>query len=381
MFAVAVRVQTARRPAYGQTLRVDLGGVVNSLDPAVAPANPAEAEAKREIDSLIYERGNPDGTFAGVAGSGPFRISAWDPGKRVTLAANDDYPAGRPFVDSVEFQMGRTPNDRLLDLELSAADFAEIPAEEARQAVAGGVRVSASHPDRLLALVFIAGRPAAQDARLRQALSESIDRSAIADFILQKEGAPAGGLLPQWSSGTAFLFATAADTVGAKALVSQIGSSPALVLGYDFGDSFEQSVAERIAIDAHTAGLMVTAQPIHAGGSTGASGVSPDARLIRLSMLSSSPRDSLAKFLATLQPIAGLDAISLPEAASPEQIYAAERSVVDDDRVVPLAWYPQVYGLSARVRDWQAPAPGDAWPFADLWLDGPVGSVPQKDHP
>jgi Bacterial extracellular solute-binding proteins, family 5 Middle len=381
LFASVVRVQTARRPAYGGTLRVDVGGVVNSLDPAVTPANPEEAQAQREIDALIYERGNPDGTFAGVAGSGPFRISAWDPGKHVTLAANDDYPAGRPFVDSIEFQMGRSANDRLLDLEVSAADFAEIPAEQARQAVAGGVRVSASHPDRLLALVFIAGRPAVQDARLRQALSESIDRSAIVDFILQKEGEPAGGLLPQWSSGTAFLFATAADTVGAKALVSQIGSSPALVLGYDFGDSFEQSVAERIAIDAHAAGLTVTAQPIRPGGAIGASGTAPDARLIRLSMPTPSPRDSLAKVLATLEPIAGLDAISLPEAASPEQIYAAERSVLDGYRVVPLVWYPQVYGLSARVRDWQAPAPGAAWPFADVWLDGPVGAVPQKDNP
>jgi hypothetical protein len=38
-------------------------------------------------------------------------------------------------------------------------------------------------------------------------------------------------------------------------------------------------------------------------------------------------------------------------------------------RIVPLEWMPQVYGLSARVRDWKAPAPGETWPFADVWLD------------
>jgi hypothetical protein len=38
--------------------------------------------------------------------------------------------------------------------------------------------------------------------------------------------------------------------------------------------------------------------------------------------------------------------------------------------VVPLVWLPQVYGLSARVRDWKAPAPGEGWALADVWLDG-----------
>ena len=57
--------------------------------------------------------------------------------------------------------------------------------------------------------------------------------------------------------------------------------------------------------------------------------------------------------------------------ASPQQIYDRERTIVDSYRVVPLVWLPQVYGLSARVRDWKAPAAGRDWPLADVWLDGP----------
>ena len=60
------------------------------------------------------------------------------------------------------------------------------------------------------------------DARVREAIALSIDRAAIVNFILQKEGEPAGGLLPQWSSGTAFLFSTVADVVHAKELSAQI---------------------------------------------------------------------------------------------------------------------------------------------------------------
>ncbi len=374
LLIAAVRARSARRPAYGGTLRVEIGAVVNSLDPTAVAGSAEQAEAKTEIDGLIYERRNPDGAFEGISGSGPFHVSAWDPGKHLTLAANDDFPGGRPFVDSIEIQMGRSASDRLLDVEVGSTDVADIPAEQARQAVVGGVRISASRPDRLLALVFLAGHPGTQDQRLRQALSEAIDRSAIVDFILQKEGMPAASLLPQWSSGTAYLFSTAADPVAAKALLAQIGGSPSFVLGYDSGDSFEQSVAERIAVDARAAGLTVTVQASN-------SAALPDARLVRLSMPSPEPQPSLQGFLTALIPMAGLDTVQLPLSASVEQIYAAERGVIGTYRVVPLVWYPHVFGLSTRVMDWRAPDPGESWPLADVWLNGPASDLSEKAQP
>ncbi|MFZ3200033.1 MAG: ABC transporter substrate-binding protein [Candidatus Acidiferrales bacterium] len=369
VLAATAPLECARRPHYGGLLRVEIGAVVRSLDPAVASANPEEAAAKQEFDALIYDHRNSDGTFAGSAGSGPFRIAEWEPAERVVLAANDDYRAGRPFLDSVEIQMGRAPHDRILDLALGKADFAEIPPEQARHASESGVRVSASQPDELLALVFLPGRPVAEEARVREALARSVDRAAIVNFLLQKEGEPAGGLLPQWSSGTAFLFSTAADAPGAKALVSQIASSPKILLGYDSANSLEQTVAERIVVDAQEAGMGVSLAAQAAPGGA-ANPANPDALLVRWKMPSSDPRDALANFLNAFGSMAGLDPAPLPGAASPEQTYARESAVVTSYRVVPLVWLPQVYGLSARVRDWSAPAPGDGWPLADVWLEG-----------
>src|SRR5690348_1181530 len=136
----------ARRPHYGGTLRVEIGASVTSIDPAAQAASPGEAAAKRQIESLIYESGSSAGSADSVAGSGPFRISEWEPGKQLTLVANDDYPGGRPFVDAIEIDMGRSVHDRLTDLEVGRTDFAEIPAEDARQAAGSGVRISASEP-------------------------------------------------------------------------------------------------------------------------------------------------------------------------------------------------------------------------------------------
>jgi hypothetical protein len=353
---------TARRPRYGGILRLEIGAEVTSLDPAVSEKNLEASSAKDELDSLVY--GNAAGTSAGDLNTGPFRAVEWQPGRHAVLAANDDYPRGRPFVDSIDIRMGRPAKDRLLDLEANKTDLADISVEDARRAAERGVRVSTSQPDELLALVFVPGRPLAENARAREAVARAIDRASIANFVLQKKGEPAGGLLPQWSSGTAFLFSTLADPSGAKEQWARIGGSPKILLGYDSGDALEQMVAERLVVNAREAGIVL------ALSSEASAPVKIDARLVRMRMTSSSPRSALASFLSELGPLAGVDATALPNPASSQQIYEREQSIVGTYRVVPIVWLPQVYGLSERVRDWKPPVPGKSWPLADVWLDG-----------
>jgi ABC-type transport system substrate-binding protein len=269
----------------------------------------------------------------------------------------------------MEVRMGRTAKDRLADLETNKVDLAEIPAEDARLAAERGVRVSPSKPDELLALIFLSKRPLAEDGRVREAVAAIIDRISIANFILQKEGESADGLLPQWSSGTAFLFSVEPDAAGAKEQWRLIGGSPKILLGYDSGDALEQMVAERIAVNANETGISL----MTAAGSP-STFPKVDARLIRIRMTSSQPRLALASFVAELAPLTGIDPISLPEDASSQQIYDREQVIVSTHRVVPIVWLPQVYGLSERVRDWKSPAPGQGWPLADVWLDGSIGN-------
>jgi ABC-type transport system substrate-binding protein len=390
--------RSARRPRYGGTLRVEIGAAVASLDPDVEAATAEEAAAKWQIDSLIFDHRDADGESAGAAGGGPFRVTTFEAGKRAMLAANEEFREGRPFVDSIEISMGRAAHERLVDLELSKVDLTEIAPQDARRAAEQGVRVSASQPDELLALVFVGGnvkadpvgkvtsqaneqaRGATAQQVMGQALSLAIDRVAIVNFILQKTGEAAGGLLPQWSSGTAFLFPaaapTAADLEHAKELWKQIAPSGALVLGYDSADPLEQSVAERIVVNAKEAGMAVRALAMPGAGagiSRGAAGRAThvDVELVRWRMSSPLPGVALKDFLTRLYSefLASFGAAAFPEITSPEDIYKQQRAALNTYRVVPLVWLPQVYGLSARVRDWKAPGPGETWPLPDVWLD------------
>ncbi len=358
---------SARHPRYGGTLRVEIGEAISTSDLAAPAAGPWGASAQSTIGALIYDRNNAD-SFPGTAGAGPFRIAAFEPGKRLTLAANEDYPGGRPFLDSIDIQMGRSGKDRLLDLELNKADLAEIPPEEARRAAERGVRVSASNNDQLIAIVFgnsPNGRTAAEDARVREALSESIDRSSIVDFILQREGEPAGGLLPQWSSGTAFLFSIIPNLSGAKEQWAGIGGPPKIVLGYDAADGLEQAIAERIAVNAHEAGISLKLLPLSELRLR--LWQSRRATCAHRAGIAAAPRSPGGNYQG-----AGADGGNRRSNVAHrrrQQIYERERAIVGDHRIVPLAWIPHVYGLSGRVRDWQPPAAGDTWPLSDVWLD------------
>ena len=371
----AIPARTSRPPRYGGTLRVELGAIVASLDPATASDGTSQASAaKTQIDALIYANQNLDGSSTGTPGTGPFALSSWLPGKSATLKANDKFPQGRPFVDAIEITLGRAFRDRLLDLELNKTDLTEIPPQDARHAAERGVRLSQSPPDELLALVFSENRASsATETHARQALSLSIDRAAIVTFLLQKTGEPTGALLPQWSSGTSFLFSTSADLPRAKELLAQIAPAPKFVLGYDSADPLEQSVAERIAVNAKEAGLMVTAVGAPPSPSTTKTDSTPDARLMRVPLRASQPAVALNSLLRDLNSYAPgiVTSAALAESASPQIIYNREREILDAFRIVPLVWIPQVYGLSPRVRNWTPPGPGQTWPLADVWLDSP----------
>ena len=64
---------------------------------------------------------------AGVpVGSGAFRIVDFQPGKFVKLAASESNWAGRPFVDAIDIELGKSLRDQAVALELGRADASKL---------------------------------------------------------------------------------------------------------------------------------------------------------------------------------------------------------------------------------------------------------------
>ena len=58
-------------------------------------------------------------------GTGPFHIADWLPGKKLSLAAEENCWRGRPFLDDIEIEMGKSFRDQMTALELGKADLVE----------------------------------------------------------------------------------------------------------------------------------------------------------------------------------------------------------------------------------------------------------------
>jgi peptide/nickel transport system substrate-binding protein len=293
-----------------------------------------------------------------LIGSGPFRLTEFTPA-RITLAANETDWRGRPFLNGVQILLGHAPREQWIDLELGRADVVEIAPDEVRRALQSQVRLWTSQPEEVVALAFEPGRAEAGDGRVRQALASGVNRAALRNVLLQKQGEVAQSILPQWLSGYAFLFPAAP----AAPSTAPAGSWPPLMLSYDGSDALLTSFAGRIAVDARAAGLNVRLQPQGAGAAAPA-----DVRLVRERIESLDPRTALERIVAAM----GLSKqIAMPAGDSPAALYAAEQSLVSTHWVIPLVDLPEIYGLSPRVQDWMPPAvtSSGGWRLGEVWKE------------
>ena len=350
---------------------------------AALQSSPGSPPAKASGGSVIIEgqSPNPDllrdlaeeqfsiyrvGEDGAIIGTGPFYLTEWQPGKRAVLAANQRDWRGRPNLDAIEVEMGVAPREQIVALELGKADVIEAGPTDARRVAQGAHRMWSSLPDELLAIVFQPGRPAAADARVREALARSIDRAAMHAVLLQKQGELAGGLLPQWLSGYAFLFSTVQDLPHAREIAAALPPEHrSLTLGYDANDSLAEAIAQRIAVNGRDAGIAVQAaeQPPAAG--PGAAPASVDARLWRLRIEDS---DAGRALVALVTGSLVLDWMHPLSPVAPEVLYGEERNLLEGYQIIPLFHLPQIYGLSARVKNWN-PSPGGEWHLEEIWLE------------
>lgn len=287
------------------------------------------------------------------AGTGPFRVTNWEAGKRLALAANEDYWGGRPFLDSIEVDMGKTFRDQLTAFQSGGADVIEIAPEQSPRLPIDRQATHASSPMELLALVFTRDAQTPDEKLLHQALALSIDRESIRSVLLLGAGQPAGSLLPNWMTGYAFVFSTEADRPHARRIRNQVPSVPTWSLSYDENDSLCRLIAERIALNAKDVGLSV--QPVTRASS--------DLRLMRIRLESSDAWSALESLTAFI----GLPTLD-KQNDSIEEVYAAEQSLLATERVIPLFHLPMVYAISPAVKDWELKEDG-SWNLPDVWLE------------
>jgi MarR-like DNA-binding transcriptional regulator SgrR of sgrS sRNA len=396
----AADVAAALQPLLPSGQHITATGSSVVIQSAVAAPDMLEELASGRF--FVY-RVQPDGT---LLGTGPFFVSeAKENSKSVDKSdsapaetssaplvrgegkathlhfrANEETWSGRPFLDAIDVTLGVPPLRQLFDLQLGKADLVEVSPDLVRRAMQDNLRVWSSSPVVLYGLRFDDTQSAAAEAPLREALSLSLDRQTMANVLLQKQAEPAAALLPQWLSGYAFLFTMETNIARAREIRAALpahaaGSAEPLRLRVDTPGDLPKLLGERVAINARQAAILVqvvnrTAAPRSASTTTTATSTDSTAALHlfawHYSTLSS--RLELESFVSALH--LGDSAENTVSSTDPEQLYAREKKLLEERRVLPLVALPEYVGLGQNVRDWM-PARWGEWHLADVWLDLP----------
>lgn len=336
---IAAASLRAAHPSWNVVAEAD-SVVIDSSDPNLLAelALQRNAIVKRTSDS------KPSGT-------GPFHIADWQPGKRLSLAAEENCWRGRPFLDAIEIEMGKSFRDQMTALELGKADLVEVAPEQAHRVSQEGRRLASSTPLELLALLFTRDVAFPDEKLLRAALAWSVERGSIRRVLLQGTGQPTASILPNWMSGYGFVFPTDADLPRARQEREQVRSRPTWTLGYDSTDPLARLLAERIALNGKDTGLLL--QPTSASGA--------ELRLVRIPLAAADPWIALAD----VANFAGLPLGKHHD--SVEDLYASEMAMLAAQRLIPLFHLPVSYASATTLKNWGL-RPDGSWTLADAWL-------------
>jgi len=181
-----------------------------------------------EYRSLIYAPAayGDDNSVLEVIGTGPYRLTHYEPPLSLAAVRFDDYWGKKPAIEKIDYQAVSRGETRALMAESGDADYVSTldPASIARLQSVDNVEMTHVSVPRTMMLKLNAGHEFLSDIRMRQALSMAIDREGLAAAVLRYPAsanqlfAPAVG---EWHSKK--IPPLAYDPDGARALLEEMG--------------------------------------------------------------------------------------------------------------------------------------------------------------
>lgn len=145
----------------------------------------------------------------GLIGTGPFKFVSWSRGSEAVLERNDGYWGTKPYWKRVVMRPITNPAARVSALLSGSVDLVEDPPPDDVAQLRKNPKLSIAEiastrliylglyqtTDALPGLSGTGGKNPFKDVRVRRALSEAIDRQALADRIMEGFGVPAADLM------------------------------------------------------------------------------------------------------------------------------------------------------------------------------------------
>jgi len=277
----------------------------------------------------------------------------WQPGVRLTLAAEEGCWSGRPFVDAIEIEMGKNARDQLIALELGKVEIAEIAAEQAHRVSGEFTRVVSSAPVELLTLVFSRERQSADDGKLREALALSVDRASIRTVVCRTQENRREAFA-QLDLRVCIRLPHEQNLARARQERSELQRAAPLGFGLRCRRRARAGDRRACRVECRDAGLILQTT----------TSSTADLRVARIDLASVNPATALAAVRARCEHTRSQDG-----GTSVEDLYQAEEVTYwQAQRLIPLFQLPVSYALNPAVRGSSMSPDGD-WHLAGVWLE------------
>ncbi|CAM5281014.1 Oligopeptide-binding protein AppA [Streptomyces avidinii] len=207
-------------------------------------------------------------------GTGPYVLTGWSKGEKLTFKANPHYWGGAPKVK--DFTMAVIADDDVRATRLRSGDLdgAVLPADLAATFKNDGTKKTYQADTFDYRMVSLpSANEVAGDASVRRALDIAVDRKAMVDGILDGAGKEAYGPVPTGGKWFAKGTELTHDLPAARRILDEAGWKPgadgirekdgrraAFTLWYPSGDTLRQKFALAYASDARKAGIQVDVQ-------------------------------------------------------------------------------------------------------------------------
>jgi peptide/nickel transport system substrate-binding protein len=208
---VVFTIERQKDENVGSPRKPDVEGVqtVRATDPMTVEAtlsrmSPAAVNALLEVVPV------PKHILEGVApaqmrfhafsrnpvGNGLYRFGSWEQNRQVTVNANTDAPE-RPSLDRIIVRNVPEPSARLTSLLNGEGDLAKVSADQ-KGRVESTQSVKLHHTPRVRPgwIAWNVSKPPVDDIRVRQAFLMAINRPALVQGLLGKDGEPALSPIP-----------------------------------------------------------------------------------------------------------------------------------------------------------------------------------------
>ncbi len=229
------------------TFQVQLG----QPDPALIwlAALPAAAPIRKDVVAKSGDKwaAAPDTLVT----NGPFKVSEMVKGDHITVVPNPGYWGGKPTLTQLQFVIVNDGAAALARYRSGGLDEVRVDLPEAA-AVAQDQKLRAQlvkTPDlTVFWMAFRVNSPPLDNAKLRLALAQAIDRKAFVDQVLAGEGLPAIALIPRGMHGyDPNLTAQNFDVAQARASLAAAGLTAkqvSLTLSFDQSNDFRKRAAQ-----------------------------------------------------------------------------------------------------------------------------------------